>query len=332
MAPDVNVKVYVGPNGGTGRSTPTRPWSTTTSVRGDHHQLGPVRGADGAGLHPGRVVALRAGRGPGPDRRRRGGRRGLRGLLPLPELHTTRASRWTTPAASRGSRAWGAPRSAPSGPPPTRVGVELRVCSRAPAGAGSRRCGPCRHGNAARACRAPTPRPRDAFTGAQPCPTSSGAGTLSCREVPDVAADADPRTGFAIFCSCFSGGLGPDRRDEHVRAAVGGAGRAGRPGPALARRVPEPRALPGAVRGEPRRSTTSRRGTTNRSARPRATRPDPPPGPYYPATPGYDLAIGPRHPRRRRAREPAARPAPEHLPRGDARSRPRRARPRVAAR
>ncbi len=47
---------------------------------------------------------------------------------------------------------------------------------------------------------------QDTFTGASPCPMSSGPGTVSCREVPDVASDADPRTGFAVFCSCFLGG------------------------------------------------------------------------------------------------------------------------------
>src|SRR5208283_5460228 len=37
----------------------------------------------------------------------------------------------------------------------------------------------------------------DSYTGASPCPLSAGAGTVSCREVPDVSSDGDPYTGYA---------------------------------------------------------------------------------------------------------------------------------------
>ena len=55
-------------------------------ARGDLHQLGPVRGAAVVGLPRRRGVALRAGRGPGPDRGGGVGGRRVRGLLRLPEL------------------------------------------------------------------------------------------------------------------------------------------------------------------------------------------------------------------------------------------------------
>ncbi|MHB8682092.1 MAG: protease pro-enzyme activation domain-containing protein, partial [Acidimicrobiales bacterium] len=43
------------------------------------------------------------------------------------------------------------------------------------------------------------------FTASSACPLSSDAFGHSCREVPDVAADADPGTGFATYCSCLPG-------------------------------------------------------------------------------------------------------------------------------
>ncbi|MGH9019325.1 MAG: S53 family peptidase, partial [Acidimicrobiales bacterium] len=42
-------------------------------------------------------------------------------------------------------------------------------------------------------------RADDSYTGQSPCGLSSGAGTVSCREVPDVAALGDPNMGFATY-------------------------------------------------------------------------------------------------------------------------------------
>ncbi len=145
------------------------------------------------------------------------------------------------------------------GPGADRVGVEPRPVHAARPGAGTRRPGPCRRGNGAPASRARTPRRRTPSPGPSRVPMSSGAGTLSCREVPDVAADADPRTGLAIFCTCVSGGWAQDRRDEHGGSAVGRPGRPGRPGPVDAGGLRQPHALPGAVWREPRLQRRDRR-------------------------------------------------------------------------
>ena len=178
------------------RSTPTRRWSTTTAARGDLHQLGPVRGAAAAGVHPGRGVDLRAGRGPGPDRRRRG--RATRD----PRTATSSRAPTDTRLAGRrpgrpalGDRRGGDHARRPRARP-HRVGVELGPVHRHRRG---RDLDDVDHAGVAarpRVSRAPFTKAQDTFTGAQPCPVSSGAGTVSCREVPDVAADADPRTGL----------------------------------------------------------------------------------------------------------------------------------------
>ena len=73
---------------------------------------------------------------------------------------------------------------------------------------------------------------RDAFTGASPCPVSSGSGTVSCREVPDVSSDADPRTGYAVYCSCFSDGwakIGGTSMSSPLWAAVAALADQGQP-------------------------------------------------------------------------------------------------------
>ena len=49
------------------------------------------------------------------------------------------------------------------------------------------------------------PGVQNGFTSAVSCPSHPSSGTVSCREVPDVAADSDPASGYAIYCSCVSG-------------------------------------------------------------------------------------------------------------------------------
>ncbi len=43
------------------------------------------------------------------------------------------------------------------------------------------------------------PGVENAATAASACPVSAGPQTVSCREVPDVASDADPATGFSVY-------------------------------------------------------------------------------------------------------------------------------------
>src|SRR5205807_2108484 len=43
---------------------------------------------------------------------------------------------------------------------------------------------------------------------APPCATSGGPGA-ACREVPDVSADADPATGYFLYCTTAASGCGP---------------------------------------------------------------------------------------------------------------------------
>jgi hypothetical protein len=132
---------------------------------------------------------------------------------------------------------------------------------------------------------------QDAFTGAQPCATSSGTGTRSCREVPDVAADADPRTGLAIFCSCASGGW----------AKIGGTSMAAPLWGALAALADQGQSTPvGFVNptlyqaqcgGGPAFNDVTA-GNNQPAGSPPSNGPRTPSSPFYPATSGYDMATG----------------------------------------
>ena len=88
MAPNVNAKVYVGPNAGSG------PLDTYAAmVNGNNPppvistSWGQCEAQLSAAVHRVGNDDLRTGGVPGPDRHRRLGRRRIRGLLPLPELH-----------------------------------------------------------------------------------------------------------------------------------------------------------------------------------------------------------------------------------------------------
>jgi subtilase family serine protease len=49
-------------------------------------------------------------------------------------------------------------------------------------------------------------------TSPRPCPLSAGAGTVSCRQVPDVSGDADPASGYSVYycggCTSAQSGTG----------------------------------------------------------------------------------------------------------------------------
>ena len=136
----------------------------------------------------------------------------------------------------------------------------------------------------------------DSYTGSSPCALSAGSGTVSCREVPDVAADGDPSTGYATFCTCgprpgtwqVIGGTSMGAPLWASIAALADASVASPPGrigllnPALYQA--------GCAASRPFNDITS--GNNQPSGSPPANPPRSPGGPYYPATAGYDMASG----------------------------------------
>jgi hypothetical protein len=135
----------------------------------------------------------------------------------------------------------------------------------------------------------------DPDTGASPCPLSSGGAAVSCREVPDVSADGDPASGYAVYCSCSGSGswelVGGSSMGAPLWASIAALadeslpsppGRIGLLNPALYQA--------GCLVARPFNDITSGDNQPDGS-----TPSDPPPspgGPYYPATSGYDLATG----------------------------------------
>jgi subtilase family serine protease len=136
----------------------------------------------------------------------------------------------------------------------------------------------------------------DTYTGASPCPVSSEGSTVSCRQVPDVSAAADPRSGYAVFCSCLAvpaGGWQPvggtsmaaplwAALSALAEASVSPAAKLGAIDPALYQA--------GCLSSRPFNDVTS--GNNQPDGSPPS---DPARGsgePDYPATSGYDLASG----------------------------------------
>jgi hypothetical protein len=137
----------------------------------------------------------------------------------------------------------------------------------------------------------PYTKSADTFTGVQPCPTSSGAGTLSCREVPDVSADADPRTGLVIYCSCVNGGwarIGGTSMSAPLWGALAALADQGQPSTVG---FLNPALYQAQCAGSPVFNDV-----TVGNNQPVGSTPSDPPrtpaAPYYPATPGFDLATG----------------------------------------
>ncbi len=132
---------------------------------------------------------------------------------------------------------------------------------------------------------------QDSFTGASPCPVSSGPGTVSCREVPDVSSDADPRTGYAAYCSCFGGGwakIGGTSMSAPLWAALAALADQGQPSPVG---FLNPALYQAQCQASPPFNDVTV-GTNQPLGSSPSDPPHAPPGPYYPATPGYDLATG----------------------------------------
>ena len=136
-------------------------------------------------------------------------------------------------------------------------------------------------------------RANDAYTQGSPCPFSSGPGTVSCREVPDVSADGDPGTGFASYCSCHGGWyqIGGTSMGAPLWASVvaladrsvgSPPGRLGQVDPALYQA--------GCLVSPPFNDVRS--GNNQPGGSPPSDPPRTPGGPVYPATPRYDMASG----------------------------------------
>jgi subtilase family serine protease len=130
----------------------------------------------------------------------------------------------------------------------------------------------------------------DSFTGASPCPVSAGAGTVSCREVPDVVSDGDPSSGYATF---WNGGwhmVGGTSMGAPLWASIaaladqsaGPPSRLGQLNPALYQA--------GCLSNRPFNDITT--GNNQPLGSTPSDPPTTPGGPDYPATSGYDLASG----------------------------------------
>lgn len=136
------------------------------------------------------------------------------------------------------------------------------------------------------------PGVENSFTGSAPCPMSSGPGTASCREVPDVAADADPvDSPFAEYVSGTWEGVGGTSMGSPLWAALVALANEGQPrsvgfiDPALYDA--------GCTASPPFNDVTTGNnqppppyGPTDTNGNPLGG------GPYYPATAHYDLASG----------------------------------------
>ena len=130
----------------------------------------------------------------------------------------------------------------------------------------------------------------DSYTGATPCPLSAGAGTVSCREVPDVSSDGDPDTGFATVVNGVWEPIGGTSMGAPLWASItaladengGTPRRLGLLSPALYQA--------GCLSPRPFNDITS--GNNEPIGSPPSDPPRTPGEPDYPATAGYDLASG----------------------------------------
>ena len=133
----------------------------------------------------------------------------------------------------------------------------------------------------------PYTKARDAFTGANPCPIAAG-GAGSCREVPDVAGDADPATGFAVAFDGQWVKIGGTSMAAPLWGALAALADQGQPSTVG---FMDPALYEAGCQGG-----GSFNDVTVGDNEPAGSAPSDPPatpsGPYYPATGGYDMASG----------------------------------------
>ncbi len=99
----------------------------------------------------------------------------------------------------------------------------------------------------------------NSFTSSSTCPVSSGPGTVSCRQVPDVTALADPFDGYVVYLSGFWDSIGGTSAGA---AAVDARSPPTSTRPSAPRSGCSTRRCTRRRRAAPRRSTTSSRATT----------------------------------------------------------------------
>ena len=304
------------PTAGAGRSTPTRAWSTTTPPEVIHDQLGPVRGAAGAGRtsRPSRRCSSRRWPRDRPSSPPRA-TRAPRTATSSPSSTDTRPAGRRSRQPALGDERGGDRRSTPWGPRRARP-CGTRVSTAARAEEGSPRCGPCRHGSGPGVQSVYT-RPGDNFTGAQPCPTELGRGNAVVPGGARRGLRRGPVPGLVIACSCAAaGGPGSVARAWPHRCGVRSPrwptrGRA-RPSGFL-----NPALYQAQCAGQPRLQRHHDGEQRTRPARLRAIRPDPRSGPVLPGHARLRPGHRARHACGGRPRRRPAGPAAEQLPRGD---------------
>jgi hypothetical protein len=290
MAPSATVSVYVGPNGGTGPldtylamvDTPSPPQVISTSWGQCEAQLAPVDIQAEATIFEqavaqGQTVTAAAGDAGSED------------CYVFPSSTDTRLA-VDDPASQPWVTGVGGTTIDALGPPPTETVWNSGLFA-GTGGGGSSVTWTMPAWQRGPGVQSPFTKTGDGFTGAQPCPVSGGPGTVSCREVPDVASDADPRTGFAMFCSCFTGGwekIGGTSMSSPLWAALAALADEGQPSPV---------GFLNPVLYQTRcQASPPLNDITVGNNQPLGSEPSAPPrapsGPYYSATADYDLATG----------------------------------------
>jgi hypothetical protein len=290
MAPSATVKVYVGPNNGTGPldtylamvDTPSPPRVISTSWGQCEAQLAPVDIQTESTIFQqavaqGQTVTAAAGDSGSED------------CYNFPSSTDTHLA-VDDPASQPWVTGVGGTTLNALGPAPTETAWNTGLVA-GTGGGGNSATWTMPAWQRGPGVQSPFTKASNTFTGVKPCPVSSGPGTRSCREVPDVAADADPRTGFAIFCSCFSTGwakIGGTSMSSPLWGALAALANQGQPSPVgfLNPVLYQARCQAGA----PLNDITV--GNNQPSGSAPSNPPPVPPGPYYPTTSGYDLATG----------------------------------------
>jgi hypothetical protein len=136
------------------------------------------------------------------------------------------------------------------------------------------------------------PGVESAFSSVKACPQSSGAGTSSCRQVPDVSSDADPiGSPFAFYWDGSWGGIGGTSMGAPLWAALfaltdqGQSSALGLANPSLYRA--------GCLASRPFNDVTAGNNQPPSPYLPTdSSGANLGGGPYYPSTTGYDMASG----------------------------------------
>jgi hypothetical protein len=136
----------------------------------------------------------------------------------------------------------------------------------------------------------PFTKVRNSFTGAAPCPVSAGPGTVSCRQVPDVAAEGDPASGYAVYVAGEWQKIGGTSLGSPMWAAVAALADGANPSSPVGFMNPALYQLQCA--SGPSAFNDITRGNNQPIGSSPSNPPRSPGGPYYPATPNYDLASG----------------------------------------